>query len=244
MALAMQIAALGRAARNASNIKLRQPLARALVFGDQVAQLGDLAGLVSDELNVKEVQSVAEEAQVVEYEIGLLPNVLGPKHGKRFPLIRRSVAALEPAEMARRFKAGLSVTLAPDDGGPEVELLPEEVEVRSRGRPGLALAEEKGLLVAVDVTLTPELAAEGLARDLVRRIQAMRKDAGLELSDRIVTYYETDRELDAVIRAWAVYIQAETLSLELTAGGVRSRASCSESFTLEGHAVTLGISKP
>lgn len=145
MALATQIAALGRSARSTSGVKLRQPLARTLVFaGAQGVSLGDLMDLVADELNVKEVAFVDREAELVEYEIGLLPNLLGPKHGRRFPLLRRAVAAADASALARRFQAGLSAQVEIDDGGPAVELMPDEVEVRIHGREGYAVAEDKG----------------------------------------------------------------------------------------------------
>jgi isoleucyl-tRNA synthetase len=245
MALTMQIAALGRSARSTSNIKLRQPLARARVFvGKQAPQLAEsLVELITDELNVKAVEFAQDQADLVEYEIGLLPNVLGPKHGKRFPLVRRAVAAADAGPLARRFEAGLSLTVELDDGGPPVELLPEEVEVRSHGREGYAVAEEKGLVVAVDIHITPELAREGLARDLVRRVQTMRKEADFDLDDRIITYCRVDDELEAVVRAWADYIQAETLSVDLVCGPVPDDVARLESFTLDGHPAVLGVKK-
>jgi len=244
MALAMQIAALGRSARSTSNVKLRQPLARVQVYaGDHAAELEDLVELVTDELNVKTLEFVASQADLVEYEIGLLPSVLGPKHGKRFPLLRKAVAAGDAAALAQRFQAGLSAEMELDGGGPTVELLPEEVEVRLRSREGYTVAEEKGLVVAVDVTLTPELEREGLARDLVRRIQTMRKMADFQLSDRIVIYYASDEEMNAVVAGWADYIQAETLSRELVPGPVPGDVDREESFKLEGHSVTLGVKK-
>jgi len=245
MALATQIAALGRSARSTSNVKLRQPLSRARVYAGKhaVKLAASLVELVTDELNVKALEFVEREADLVEYEIGLLPNVLGPKHGKRFPMLRKAVAAAEAAALARRFQAGLNVAVEIDDGGPAVELLPEEVEVRLRGRKGYAVAEEKGLVVAVDITLTPELTREGLARDLVRRLQTMRKDADFQLDDRIVTYYDADDELRSVVAEWADYIRAETLSRELVSGPVPGKVDRQESFRLEGHQLTLGVKR-
>jgi isoleucyl-tRNA synthetase len=244
MALAMQIAALGRSARSTSGVKLRQPLARARVYAGGVdVNLGDLADLVTDELNVKALEFVEQEAELVEYEIGLLPNLLGPKHGPRFPRLRRAVADADASALARRFQSGLGVVLDLDDGGPVVELLPEEVEVRVHGREGYAVAEEKGIVVAVDVAITPELAREGLARDVVRRIQTLRKEADLQLDDRIVTYYDAPDEVSVVVEEWAPYIQAETLSLELVPGPVPDGAARQAEFKLGGHPVTLGVER-
>jgi isoleucyl-tRNA synthetase len=251
MGLAMRIAGLGRSARSGANVKLRQPLARARVYVGEGRQEGaglstSLAELVADELNVQEIEFVESEGELVEYEIGLLPNLLGPKYGPRFPRLRQAIAALSPEEaqaMARRLRAGLSVTVQPADDGPEVELLPEETDVRLHGREGYALAEERGLVVAVDVDLTPELEREGLARDLVRRIQALRKEADYDLDDRIVTYCDADDELGSVLDEWGEYIEAETLSVELVQGAVPDDADVQESLTLGGHAVTLGVKR-
>jgi len=245
MGLATQIAALGRSARSASNVKLRQPLSRALIYAGQGTDRlpGSLVELVSDELNVKEVEFVAEEADLVRYEIGLLPNVLGKKHGRRFPRLRQAVAALDAGSVVRRFQAGSGVVVDLVDGEPAVELLPDEVEVRIHGREGYAVAEERGVVVAVDVQMTPELVREGLARDLVRRIQTQRKEAGFQLDDRIVTYYDAGDELAAVVQEWAAYIRSETLSTELVPGPVPGSASRQESFRLDGQSITLGVEK-
>jgi isoleucyl-tRNA synthetase len=242
MTLAIRISALGRSARSTSGIKLRQPLAEARVFaGRQAQDLGELLSLVTEEVNVKAVEFVDSEGQLVEYEIGLLPNLLGPKHGRRFPLVRKAVARADAPTLARRFQSGLSVTVEMDDGGADVVLLPDEVEVRTRGREGYAVAEDKSIVVAVDTTLTPELTREGLARDLVRRIQTMRKDAGLQLDDRIVTFCTGDDEFNRVVGDWRDYIEAETLSLEVVAGPVQGHVDAEKSFSLGGHSVTLSI---
>jgi isoleucyl-tRNA synthetase len=244
MDLAMQVAALGRSARSTSNIKLRQPLARARVYAaNQELDLGELTDLVTDELNVKDLEFVERAGELVEYEIGLLPNMLGPRHGRRFPLLRKAVASADASALARSFQAGLSVALELGDGGPVVELLPGEVEVRSHGREGYAVAEDKGVVVAVDVSITPELAREGLARDLVRRIQTMRKEADFQLDDRIVIYYEADDQLATVLAEWAGYVQAETLSLELVRGPGPDDVDRQESFKLDGHPLVLSIKR-
>jgi len=244
MALAVQVAALGRSARGTSNVKLRQPLALARIYaGKRISDLGELADLVTDELNVKVLEFVDQEADLVSYEIGLLPNVLGPKHGRRFPLLRKTVAAADAASLARQFQAGLPASLDLGDGGAVVELLPEEVEVRTHGLAGYAVAQEKGVVVAVDVTITPDLACEGLARDLVRNIQTLRKEAGLQLDDRIVSYYLGTAEVHAAAEQWAEYIRSETLSVGLVAGPLPDDVLRVESLRLDGQPVTIAIKK-
>jgi isoleucyl-tRNA synthetase len=145
--------------------------------------------------------------------------------------------------MARRFQAGLSCTVEMEDGGAPVELLPEEIEIRLHGREGYAVAEGKGIVVAVDVLLTPELSREGLARDLVRRVQTLRKEADFQLDDRIVSYFEADEELDAVFEEWAEYIESETLSVKLVPGPLPGDVARSESFKLGDHQLQIGVKR-
>jgi isoleucyl-tRNA synthetase len=95
--------------------------------------------------------------------------------------------------------------------------------------------------VAVDVTLTPDLTREGLARDLVRRIQTLRKEADFQLSDRITTFVDADNEMQAVVAEWGDYIKAETLSLELVAGPVPHEAEAHASLQLDGKPVSVGV---
>ncbi|RLC84812.1 MAG: isoleucine--tRNA ligase, partial [Chloroflexi bacterium] len=175
MALARQVVALGRSARNSRGIKLRQPLARALVHLEPgVGELDDeLVALVRDELNVKRVEFVEDVADLVSYR--LLPDnkVLGPRFGRRFPAVRAALAALDPVAAVRRLRTGLPLRLEVE--GEEVELAPEEVLVREEALEGLAVASERGVTVAVDTVLTPDLLTEGLAREVVRRVQNLRK---------------------------------------------------------------------
>ncbi|RME35649.1 MAG: hypothetical protein D6793_07025 [Thermoflexia bacterium] len=240
MDLAREIVSLGHAARNNAGIKLRQPLARALVHLDP--SLGtleeELWALVQDELNVKEVVQVAQAESLVSYQVLPSSPLLGPRFGARFPAVRAALAAQDPTAVARRVQAGLPVHLTVD--GEEVELAPEEVLVQEKPQEGLAVASERGVTVAVDVVLTPELRAEGLAREVVRRIQNLRKEAGFELDDRIVTVYGAGGELAEAMAAWREYIAAETLSVELRAGEPEPDMAVAED-RVDGHPLRLGI---
>jgi isoleucyl-tRNA synthetase len=240
MELTREVVALGHSARNSRNIKLRQPLARALVYLDQdVGELdGELIALVQDELNVKQVSFVGDVSELVAYR--LLPDnrVLGPRFGKRFPAVRAALTALDPLPAVQRLRAGLPLRL--DVEGQEVELAPEEVLIREESREGLAVASERGVTVAVDVALTPELAAEGLAREVVRRIQNLRKDAAFNLDDRIVTTYQAEGELAEAIEVWQDFIAAETLSVKLQAGPPEKEIAVGED-KVDGYALKLGI---
>jgi isoleucyl-tRNA synthetase len=156
-----------------------------------------------------------------------------------FPRVRAALGAVaDPAAAAAALEAGQSLAL--DVDGQPVELAPDEVLVQTEARAGLAVLSESGVTVALDTELTPALVAEGLAREIVRRLQTQRKEADFQLDDHVIATYETDDELGAVIAEWAEYIQAETLSDELSAGPPREGAY-SESYQLEGHSLTLGV---
>ena len=197
MRLAITTASLGRSARGAADIKLRQPLAKARVnVGTQQEQqdLIELADVLQEEINVKAIEVVSEVGELVNYK--LMPNnrILGPKFGKQFPKVRQALMALDPARAARVLQSGAALTVTVD--GEPVSLTNEDVLVQTESRGGLAVASDKGVTVAVDTELTPELIQEGYARDLVRAINNMRKEAGLEISDRIDLAYTADLNLD------------------------------------------------
>jgi len=240
MALARQVVALGHAARNSANIKLRQPLARALVHLEADAGTLDagLLELVRDELNVKAVEQVEDVGDLVSYR--LLPDnqQLGPRFGARFPRLRAALAALDPLAAARRLRAGLPLRLEMD--GEEIELAPGEVLLREEPREGLAVASERNITVAVDVALTPELRAEGLAREVIRRIQTMRKEADLNLDDRIVIAYQAEGELAAALAAWRELLAEETLCVEMKTGEPEVGMHSAE-FRIEGDRLRLGL---
>ncbi len=240
MDLARRVVTLGHSARNSANIKLRQPLARALVhLEDGEEQLDDaLAAIVLDELNVKQIVLVAEAGELVSYR--LLPDnkLLGPRFGQRFPAVRAALAALDPLAAARRLRAGLPLSIEVD--GEQVELAPGEVLVQQDAREGLAVAVERGTTVAIDTVVTDELRREGLAREVVRRLQNLRKEAGFELDDRIVTVYQAEGVLAQVMSEWRDFITAETLSVEMRLAAPDAGMHSAE-FRIEGDGLQLGV---
>jgi isoleucyl-tRNA synthetase len=219
MRLAITTASLGRAARSAADIKLRQPLAAVRVnVGSQQEQedLLELAPVLREEINVKEIEVVSEVGQLVNYK--LLPNnrVLGPRLGKMFPAVNKALKQIDPAQAARSLQAGDLVIV--EAGGQVFELGPDDLLVQTESRGGLAVASDKGVTVAVDTNLTPELLREGYARDLVRAINNMRKEAGFDISDRILLLYQAHGETAAAIEDFGDYIQQETLAVKLEQG--------------------------
>ena len=239
MELARQIASLGLAARNSAGLKVRQPLSKALAYASNRRSLPDeFVTIIIDELNVKAFQFVDNANQLVRYQILPDNKLLGPRFGARLPKIRAALLARNPDEIAVSVQAELPVIL--DLDGEQVELNPQEILVQTYPLEGLAVAADKLATVAVDSTVTPELRKEGLARELVRRIQAMRKDADFEISNRITTYYQAPPEICDVFIAWSEYIKNETLSLELV-NTIPPAGVFSDIQSMEGFEVKLGV---
>lgn len=242
MRLAIDTAALGRSARGASG-KLRQPLARAKVFVGSEQQrddLRELADVLAEEINVKEIEIVSEVGELVSYR--LLPNnrALGPKLGPLFPAVRDALATLDPAAAAARLLAGESLDLAVN--GQIVSLSGEDILVQTEPIGGLAVAGEKGVTVAVDPHLTAELVQEGFARDLVRIVNTMRKDAGFDISDRIALGYSADEEIGEAMTRFGEYIKGETLATRLEDGALDD-ADYEKTVAVDEHQVHLSLRK-
>jgi len=241
MALARQLASVGLSARNSAGIKVRQPLAKALAFVSGMRTLGDeYIDIVMDELNVKGFDFVEDASKLVTYQV--LPNnkKLGPRFGARFPDVRAALEAANMEEVVVKVQAKLSVDL--EINGETVTLEPDELLVQTKPVAGLITAEDKLITVALDAEITSELRIEGLAREIVRRVQAMRKNAEFNIEDRITTYYDVETEMSEVFQSWGDYIKAETLSTELVSGDPPASAY-TENHKIEGQSLTLGVTR-
>jgi len=240
MELARRTASLGLSARSNAGIKVRQPLSKVMVYVKEGwAELTEeLVEIVLDELNIKGFEFVEDAETLISYRV--LPNnkLLGPKFGADFPKIRTALSALDPADVAAKVAAEEAVAI--EVNGEIVELQAAEVLVNTEGAEGLATAEDKLLSVAIDTALTPELKAEGLAREIVRRVQSQRKNADFNIEDRITTWYVAESDLAEVFGTWGKYIQAETLTTELLAGNPPDEAFV-ETHNVEGQEFTIGV---
>jgi isoleucyl-tRNA synthetase len=241
MALAIKIASLGRSARGQGGVKLRQPLSSAVVvgpFGDRADPLGALSDFVVEELNVKELLFADDASALVTHVLKPDLRLLGPQFGARLPDVLEALAALDAEAWAAKLQAGEPVAVTVD--GETIHLSSEEVSVETNPRDGYEVSRESDYLVAVDVTLTDDLIQEGLARELVRRIQILRKDADFRIEDKIATYYEGDPELTAVVQDYAEYISQETLSVEIIEGR-KPEGSHTGQFSIEGKTIAFHL---
>ena len=216
MALVMRVVSLGHAARNQSNVKVRQPLAEAS-FAVGAAEEREIveafAGLIQEELNVKTVRLLDAASEIVEYQLHPLPRQLGQKYGARFPKLKNAIMNLDATEAAESLLSGKPIEV--ELGGKKLKVLPEEVEVRFEAQEGFAAAAEGGYVAGLDTTLTPDLISEGLMREFVRRVQAMRKDADLMVDDRIEVAFHASERLAEAIAEHEEFVMAEILATDM-----------------------------
>ena len=200
---------LGRRARDAASVNLRQPLGSLAVATDDPqrrARIERHAGLIAAELAVKEVRAATSAEEFAEASVMPLLKVLGPKYGRDLGMIQGLLREGEFRIDGDRVEVGDWV------------LEPGEYELRTKAREGFSVLDDHGYVVALDTEITPELALEGAARDVIRRINMMRKDAGLEVTDRIRLTYPRDDGLAEAFAAHGDWIASETLAVAVEPG--------------------------
>ena len=237
--LTIRVVGLGRAARNAGRLKVRQPLAAALIRTrrpDEWEKLLPFAEQIKEELNVKDVRYLVDETAVAQYQ--LRPNLpaLGPRLGPDLPKLVAALKSLDAGDAVARLKRGERLALR--IGERDLSLGMDDVQPLASALQGYAVAEEHGYLVGLVADLTPELQAEGLAREVVHRLQTLRKSAGFEVADRIVVSYDGGEALKHVFETWDAYVRAETLALDLHAG-VEGADGFRDTAPLDGEPVTF-----
>ncbi len=209
VALVRRLVDLGRAARAAAKVKTRQPLGRALVSAPGWADLpAELRDLVAAELNVLSLEPLAGDLVDVSVKAGF--RALGRRFGKRTAAVAAAIAAADPRELVATRRVVLD--------GETLALEPDELLVTETPRQGWAVQAGAGETLALDLTLTPELRRAGLVRDVVRLVQEARKQAGLEVSDRVELWWQADGELAEALREGGLRLAEEVLAVSLVEG--------------------------
>jgi isoleucyl-tRNA synthetase len=230
---------LGRAARAQAKVKVRQPLRKAVVVASDAerAAIEGLAEVVASELNVKEIEFVHEEAELVSYRVKPNYRALGPRFGKHMPRVAAAVEALDADGVAKRMEEGAEVGISVD--GTEHTLGADDINLVMEPLEGYQVEAEAGHAVALALEVDDELRAEGLAREIVHAVQNARRDAGLEVSDRIELGLGGDDELLEAARAHEAYISGETLATSVSYDG----DSAGEATTVEGRELLISVSR-
>ncbi|HZZ29878.1 MAG TPA: isoleucine--tRNA ligase [Pirellulales bacterium] len=218
MNLVREIASLGLSARMGAKLKVRQPLAKVeviLVNPGQQAWLDHHKEVICKELNVKQVEFTQKADQYITYTV--LPDLkrLGPRLGKKLPLVKQALAKADGGKLLAEMEAAGKVALQLDDGSSEA-LDREDLQVRLQAKPGWAAAQGKHCVVVLATEISPELVIEGVAREIVHAIQTCRKDKGCEYTDRIeVGVVSKSAEIDQALKQFGDYIRGETLAVTL-----------------------------
>ncbi|MBA2546563.1 MAG: isoleucine--tRNA ligase [Solirubrobacterales bacterium] len=230
---------LGRAARAHSKVKMRQPLRKAVVVAtaEERPAIERLSDVVASELNVKEIEFVSDESELVSYRVKPNFRALGPKMGKQMPQAKAAIEGLNAAEVTKVLDAGGSVGISVDGhdhtiGADDITMVMEPLE-------GYEVEAEAGHAVALALELDDELLAEGLAREIVHAVQNARKGAGLEVSDRIDLKLGGDPELLEAARAHEAYISGETLATSVGFDGDGK----TEAASVDGLELRISVSR-
>ena len=239
MSLAREICSLGRSARMAAKLKVRQPISRVeVVLADwrRKPWLEEHASLIQEELNVKEVEFIQEADQYITYTI--LPDLkrLGPQLGRRLPALRKLLGTADGSQLLGQMESQGQVTLELPDG--PVTLGPDDLQVRMQPKQGWTAAQGRQCVVVLSTELTEELIAEGFARELAHAINNLRRDMGCQFTDRIAVGIVTESdELRAAAGDFRDYIMGEGLAVELTTEALPGAQAVE--LKLAGHPVAL-----
>ena len=234
----LDIVVLGRSARNSANVKNRQPLATMYLVGEQLSK--EMADVVCDELNVKQLLCADSLSQFARYEVKPQLRTMGPKYGKILGAIRQRLADLgdEATQLVNTVNNGQTYTL--DVNGTNVELTADDVLISSANAEGYCVASDHGVTVVLDVRLNDELIAEGLEREVVSKIQTMRKESDFVVTDHINISYTADETLKSVMEKFACDIKKDTLADTLEEG---NEGQFVKQWDVNGHSLTLALSK-
>ena len=208
MDLAYAIVKLGRSARNSANIKNRQPLSEMLISVDTLPDY--YANIIKEELNVKQIELGAEMSEYVNFEIKPNLPVLGKEYGRYIPKIKEELAKKNQVDLANTVKNGGNDYIEVE--GTQIELNADNLLVTMQGKEGFAFAGEGEIGVVLDTHITEELKEEGYVREVLSKVQNMRKDKGFEVLDHITLYVSGNEKLEKVIKKFEDSLKTDTLA--------------------------------
>ena len=233
----LDIVVLGRAARNASGIKNRQPIGQMFVNGE--AALTDYyKQIIEGELNVKDVIFKDDVSDLTDYTFKPQMRILGPKYGKDLGKIRNILANLNGSAAKKELDANGFLTIELNDG--KINLLPEELLIDMSQKEGYVSQADHGVTVVLDTNLTPALLEEGFVREIISKVQTMRKEAGFEVTDHITVYEEGNDKIKEVMTKYADEIKNDVLADDMR---VDAEGGYSKEWDINGEKVRLGVEK-
>ena len=235
MDLVRTLVTLARGTREKERIKVRQPLSEILVAGQYEALIGDLVDLIKEELNVKEVAFDNELDKYMNFQLKPNFKVAGPALGKHIKSFGKSLSEMSPKEVSQKLDSEGYITM--DLDGESVKIEKEFVDIRIEAKEGFAVAMENNVFTILDTKLTPELVAEGLSRELVSKVQQLRKQNDFAMMDRINIYVCPDEDVKSAISEYEDYIKTETLADKLIF------EDKGDSYDLNGHKTAIFVER-
>ena len=238
MDIAQRIVYLARSIRAKSNLKVRQPLRKILValddkYKDAVEKMKDV---ILEEVNIKELVLLDDDAEIVNKFAKPNFKSIGPKFGKNAKLVAEEIKKFDKSKI-KELEKNKEISIIVNNE--HLKILFDDVEILSSEIEGWAVESDKGITVALDKELTEELIFEGLAREFVNRVQNIRKDSGLDVTDRINIYYDADEKVRLAVEKFRDYISNETLANDI----LHSNNNISEYFDIDGLKCSIGIKK-
>ena len=239
-ALAMRLARLGRSARAAADLRVRQPLAEVVVdlaTARERAALAVIESQLLDELNVKRVRLADEVGGLQAAQVKPNYKALGPRFGRQMKQVAAAIAAADPEKLAAQAAAGGAVTVG------HFELQADDLIVETVPREEYAIASEPGCQVGVLKELTDELRAEGMVREAVHLINNLRRESGFDIADRITLYLTAAGPVQSALRTHEALLAAEVLATDLQYDADLPEDTFTAKGVISGHPITIGVER-
>lgn len=233
----LKIVVMGRACRNGANIKNRQPIGAMYVKAEQTLD-EFFVSIIADELNVKEVSFTDDVSGYTDYQFKPQLRTVGPKYGKYLKQIKEVLAALDGNRAMAELRSAGALKL--DSISDEVVLLEEDLLITMTQAEGFVTEGDNSITVVMDTKLTPELIEEGFVRELISKIQTMRKEAGFEVMDHIAVSYAAGEKVSDIFRKHGSSIMAEVLAEQITSEAL---TGYEKEWNINGEKVTLAVEK-
>ena len=231
-----KVVILGRAARNEANIKNRQPLSKLFIQTDNKIN-ADYVNIILEELNIKDVELTKDASGFISYNFKPQMRTMGPKYGKLMRPIFDEIAKMDGAEVMETLNSDKPICL--NVQGTNVEVFKDDVLIDTQQKDGFVSASDAGFTVVLDTNLTDELIEEGFVREIISKIQTMRKDSGFEVTDRISVVFDGSEKIEKIFAANDAEIKSQTLADSIDAGDVKD----GKNWNVNGEKVDIAIQK-
>ena len=231
-----KVVILGRAARNEANIKNRQPLSKLFIQTDNKIN-ADYVNIILEELNIKDVELTKDASGFISYNFKPQMRTMGPKYGKLMRPIFDEIAKMDGAEVMETLNSDNPICL--NVQGTDVEVFKDDVLIDTQQKDGFVSASDAGFTVVLDTNLTDELIEEGFVREIISKIQTMRKDSGFEVTDRISVVFDGSEKIAKIFAANDAEIKSQTLADSIDAGDAKD----GKNWNVNGEKVDIAIQK-